>query len=191
MTLALPPAPAPARPRVLMVATSGAVAAGAMLFAGLIGIYLAGRAAQGPWRPDEVSLPLTQSNVMLVTLLMSSVMIQWAVTALSHRDRRNTYLALGLTVLLGGAFVNSSVFFMSQLGIGAGSSRYAVIVYSMWGAQLAVMIGAIVFAALMAFRALGGQFSGRDREGIAAAALFWHFAVAAFVVVNVAVVWFK
>ena len=36
----------------------------------------------------------------------------------------------------------------------------------------------MVFVALMAFRALGGQYSGRDSEGVAAAAVFWDAAVA-------------
>ena len=35
----------------------------------------------------------------------------------------------------------------------------------------------------MAFRTLGGQYSGRDREGIAAAALFWYVTVAVYAVI--------
>ena len=32
---------------------------------------------------------------------------------------------------------------------------------------------ALLFAALMAFRTLGGQYSAKDREGVVAAAVFW------------------
>jgi hypothetical protein len=43
----------------------------------------------------------------------------------------------------------------------------------------------MVFAALMAFRTLGGQYSARDREGVVAAAIYWY--ATAFVY---AVVWY-
>ena len=43
--LALPPAPQPARPRVLLVGTSLAASACFMAIVGLVGIYLATRAA--------------------------------------------------------------------------------------------------------------------------------------------------
>ena len=33
---------------------------------------------------------------------------------------------------------------------------------------------AMLFAALMAFRTLGGQYSAKDREGVVAAAVFWY-----------------
>jgi hypothetical protein len=35
----------------------------------------------------------------------------------------------------------------------------------------------------MAFRALGGQYSGRDREGIVAAALYWDVTVVVYTVI--------
>ena len=45
----------------------------------------------------------------------------------------------------------------------------------------------MVFVALMAFRTLGGQYSGRDSEGIAAAAIFWNASVAIYLVIWYAV----
>ena len=39
---------------------------------------------------------------------------------------------------------------------------------------------------LMAFRALGGQFTGRDREGVASAAMFWYVTIAVY-----AVIWYS
>ena len=43
----------------------------------------------------------------------------------------------------------------------------------------------LLFAALMTFRTLGGQYSGRDREGVVAATIFW-WAVA----ISYALVWY-
>ena len=44
---------------------------------------------------------------------------------------------------------------------------------------LACVAGLFVVA-LMAFRALGGQFTGRQHDGMSAAAMFWHVQVVAF-----------
>lgn len=195
MPLALPPAPPPPRPRVLMVATGVAVAAIAMFFAGLLGTYFALRAQAGgtstEWVAEGTSLPLIQGNMALVTLLMSVVTMQWAVWAIGRNDRQNTYVALGVTFLLGLAFINSVVFYIGQLATGIADTTYGVLVYAILGSQIALTIAALVFVAVAAYRALGGQFGPRDREGIAAAAMFWHFSVAVFVPVCAAVVWIK
>ena len=63
--LALPPAPKPARPRVLLVGTTFAAMASVMAMAGLIGVYLAERAAVvnagGTWLPDGARLALAST----------------------------------------------------------------------------------------------------------------------------------
>jgi heme/copper-type cytochrome/quinol oxidase subunit 3 len=193
--LALPPAPAPARPRVLFTATALGVAAAAMLMAGLIGIYLEQRAAAGgttaDWLPEGASLPLLPANMALITMLMSSITVQWAVYAMGRNDRRHVYLALGLTTLFGVSFINSMGFLFSQLGTGIGDSVFGTMAYAVLGTMTAYVIAAIVFVVLMGFRALGGQFSPRDREGLASAALAWHFVVLCWFVVNATVVWMK
>jgi hypothetical protein len=45
--------------------------------------------------------------------------------------------------------------------------------------------GGIVFVGLMTFRTLGGQYSGRDREGLTAALVYWYVTVAVY-----AAIWF-
>jgi heme/copper-type cytochrome/quinol oxidase subunit 3 len=42
------------------------------------------------------------------------------------------------------------------------------------GAQVAMLIGALIFVALAAFRALAGQYSSRQSDGIQAASYFWY-----------------
>ena len=191
---ALPPAPAPTRPRVLMVATAFGVTAAAVLFVTLVGVYLTLRAEAGgtaEWLPEGVSLPLVPANMALITLLMSSVSIQWAITAMGRNDRKHAYLALGLTLLFGLAYINSAVFYVGQLGIGIGDGAYGVVVYAMYGTHIALAIASIVFLVATAFRALGGQYSPRDREGLAASAVAWHAMVAGYVLILATVVWLK
>jgi heme/copper-type cytochrome/quinol oxidase subunit 3 len=177
------------RPRVLMIGTAFASAATLMVFAGLIGMYLTRRAemvgAGDAWLPDGVSIPLQQPNVMMATLLASSVTIQWAVWAITRNDRVNTYLALGITFVFGFAFLNLASYLYTLMEFDVDANQQAVLVYSISGAHIAMLIAAMVFVALMSFRALAGQESARQHEGVSAAALFWHANVLVF-----AIIWF-
>lgn len=175
-----------ARPRVLMVGTAFAVAALLMTFAGLIGIYLSERSATilsgNAWIPDGVVIPLNQPNVMLFALLSSSITIQWAVDAVRRDDRQQAYLALGITVVFGLAVVNMAAYLYSVMGLDMSvASITPVLIYTITGLHVVVLLGAIVFVGLMAFRALGGQYTSRQYDGLSAAALFWHAQVIVFV----------
>lgn len=184
---ALPPAAESRRPNVVLVGTLFVIASGVMLVGGVLAGYFSARqvaqAANQEWPPEEVVLPNVQLFVGYLTLLMSSFTAQWSVAAISARDRRSMYVAVGLTLGLGLAFVNALSFSWSQLGLEAGSSRYATTVYAVTVTHLLVVMVALVAMVVMGFRALGGQFGPRDREHVVAAAAFWHFAVAAGLVI--------
>ena len=45
-----------------------------------------------------------------------------------------------------------------------------------------MVAAALIFLTLMLLRSLGGQFTGRDVEGLSAAALYWYVTVAIFMV---------
>ncbi|CAN5838525.1 hypothetical protein BH24ACT3_BH24ACT3_02190 [soil metagenome] len=185
--IALAGPPELARPRVLLIGTALAVLGAVALFAGLIGTYVAVRAdtiaSAGSWLPEEVTIPLTPGSMGMVTLGMSLVTMQWAVSAIGADDRSNALVALGLTLLFGVAFVNGTVFLYTQMGLGIRDSAAGVLIYGVTGAHLAMTVGSLVFTAVMAFRALGGQYAGRDNEGIPAAALFWYATVAIYAVI--------
>ena len=181
-----PPPPDPARPRVLLVGTVLGLGGVSMAFAAVLGYYVhlraLTRAATGSWLPTGVKIPLTPGNMGLMTLAMSLVLVQWAVYAIARDDRRNTYIALGLTVLLGLAHVNAMAFAFTQIKMPIGSS-VGVLFYTIMSMHLAMVGAGLIFLGLMAFRTLGGQYSGRDREGVAAAAIYWYVTVAIYAVV--------
>jgi cytochrome c oxidase subunit 3 len=150
-------------------------------------MYLARRGefiAEGDvWLPEGVSVPLQQPNVMMCTLLAASITIQWAVWAISRNDRVNTYLALGLTFVFGFAFLNMASYLYSLMEFDVTANQQGVLVYAITGAHIAMLVVAMIFVALMAFRALAGQETGRQHDGIAAAALFWHANVLVFFII--------
>lgn len=181
------PAPVVQRPRVLMIGTAFAAAASVMVFAGLIAIYLARRAeviaTSNKWLPEGVKIDLTQPNMMLFTLLASSIIVQWAVYAAARDDRRNLYLSLGLTFLFGFATINQLSYLYSLAKLDVSTTQQAVLIYSISGAHLVMMVAAMIFVLLMAFRALGGQETSRQHDGVSAAALYWHAMVAVYALI--------
>lgn len=184
--LALPPAAPPARPRVLLVGTALAAAGTLMAFAGMIGVYLEQRhavlAQGGTWLPDGVSIPLTPGTIGMATMLLSAVTMWWAVDSVGRNDRQFAYLALGLTIMFGLAVINSTTFLYTQMDL-AVTTKTGLLIYAITGAHLAMIVAGLVYAAVMTFRTLGGEYHGRDREGLVAAALFWYATIAVYAVI--------
>jgi len=182
---ALPVAPPVQRPRVLVVGTAFASAAAIMTFVGLIGIYLTQRAAiigaGDIWLPKGSTIPLQQPNTMLFTLLMSVVTMQWAVHAIANNDRTNAYLALAVTIFFGFASVVLTWYLYGLVKLDIAANSQSVLIYTITGLHLMLLVVAMLFIALMAFRALAGSFDARQHDGITAAAVFWYAMVLVYV----------
>ena len=178
--LALPAGPEPVRPRVLIVGTIFSLIAFCMAIATTMGLYWQARAsvmATGePWLPNGANLPLTPGTTGVGTLALSLITIWWAVDAVKNNDRQMAYVALGLTIFFGLAMINLTTFIYNQFNVG-GDTRVGLLFYTVTGLHLAMMAAGLVFAAVMTFRTLGGNFKGQDHEGITAAALFWTVTV--------------
>jgi cytochrome c oxidase subunit 3 len=133
--------------------------------------------------PDDFVLPLTPGGMGMVTLAMSIVTMSWAVWALRRNDRAHAYLAVGVTLLLGIAFVNATVYLYQSLSLPLVFSGLGGLFYIVTGAHLVMVVVAMVFVAVMGFQSLGGQLTGRDAEGMSAAALYWYVTVAVYTVI--------
>ena len=188
MSLALPPAPSPPRPRMLLVATALSCAGVGMLFAGMLAVWIALRDAAGgtttAWLPKGVLIPGVAANMMLIIMAGASVMVQWAVYAIARDNRRDTVVAAALTVIFGVAVFNAQAYIYQQVKVGV-DTRYGALFFSVTGAFLVALVGGMIMAVIVVFRSLGGRYSSRRHEGISALALYWHFLTAVF-----AGVWF-
>ncbi|HET6953178.1 MAG TPA: cytochrome c oxidase subunit 3 [Acidimicrobiales bacterium] len=181
------PAPPPSRPRVLLVGTALASGAAAALVLSLIALYASIRhdvlASGEPWLPEEANLQLTPGSMGMVTLAMSLITVAWIVQALRNDDRTHALLAFGLTILLGAAYINGVAFGWQQLGLGVTGSTQALLIYTITGLHVAMVGVGMAYLAVMAFRALGGQLTGRAAEGVAAVVLYWYVTVGVYAVV--------
>jgi len=181
------PAAEPPRPRVLLVGSALASGAAAMVLLALVAVYTNMRAdviASGErWLPEDVNVQLSPGTMGMVTLLMSAVTVAWAVYSLRNDDRVHAYLAFGLSILLGVAYIPTVVYGWQQFGVGVTSSTQALLIFTITGLHVAMAGAGLAFLAVMAFRALGGQLTGRGAEGANAAALYWYVTIAVYGVV--------
>ncbi len=175
------------RPRVLLIGTALASAASVTAFAVLLGAYFSVRAdwmaLDRAWLPDGATIPLSPGVMSMATLAMSLVTVQWAVYAGANRDRGHAYLALGVTILLGLAHVTQMGYLFTQWNLplnGEEPTMQAVLLFTIMGLHIAMVAAGLIFLALMAVRTLGGQFTGRDAEGLSAAAIYWYVTVAVY-----------
>lgn len=175
------PAAEVVRPRTVVLGTVFASAAAVMAFVGLVAIYVLRRAetlADGAeWFPDG-SLELGPPGMVLATLVLSVFTVHWAVEAIGADDRVNAYWALGLTTLFGAAVFNQLWFILSDVGfsVDGGEAEFLFLVLN--GTFIAFLIAAVVFLAVIFFRALAGGY-GHDRTAdVVSAAIFWDTVVA-------------
>jgi heme/copper-type cytochrome/quinol oxidase subunit 3 len=172
----LPPAEIP-RPRTLLVGTVFAIVACGMFFAGAFGIYLKARSdalASGATWLKSGQISLVPGGMMMVTSAMSVITMTWAVQAIRNDDRKNAYIALGVTLLFGVANLNQQVFYYNDMKLKVQANIADLLIYVITGAHVAMLIAAMVFVALAAFRALAGQYTSRQSDGIQAASYFWY-----------------
>ncbi|MEZ5179468.1 MAG: cytochrome c oxidase subunit 3 [Acidimicrobiales bacterium] len=141
--------------------TSLAAAGSFMAIVGLVGFYLSARAGVladgGVWLPDGTTIPLTPGNMAMATMLISGVTMWWAVDAVGKNDRQMAYLALGLTIFFGIAVINATTFLYSQMHLPVATSQ-GVMIYTITGLHLAMMVGGLLYAGVMTFRTLGGEY---------------------------------
>lgn len=185
------PAAPPARPRLLLLGTALVSLAVTIGFASLVGIYASNRAevvrAGEPWLPRGVEIPLTQPNMMMFTLVFSAATMAWATQAMRNDDRPNFHIATALSLLLGFAFIAQTAYLLTLMGLEIASNDRAPLVYALIGTHLVLTIAAMAFAAGMALRAFGGEFSAKDLEGVHGAAMFWYTTVGLYLVLWYAV----
>jgi len=178
----------PVLPKRRQTVIGAALAAGssAMLVVILLGNYLEIRSASDNFF-DGVSMPLTQPNVMFWGLGLSVLSMQWAVWAIARDERSQAYWAIGITALLGLAFLNSTWYLLAQSDLAIGTQPEAGATFAVVGAHVAMTIAGLLMLAVMAFRTFAGQFSSRYPDGCSATAVYWHTMVGVFVLVWYAV----
>ncbi len=150
-----------------------------MIFGGLIGTYILFRMASGgAWTTmaEHVSTPIGTFNTLV--LLTSSWTMVKAFQAIDAEDRKWARNFLGLTVLLGLAFLGVKAFEYSRefaLGFTITSGLFWSFYFTMTGLHaLHVLAGIIANFALLVMT-IRGTLWPRTQQRVEYAGLYWHF----------------
>ncbi len=169
-------APEPNRQRVLLTTSVVVSAAIGMFFISLVGYYLQARGAAleaGESWLDESIIRLQPANMALGTLALSLVTVYWLVYSVRNNDRPNAYVALLISLALGGAVINAVAFVLADSGLSVRDSVIGMLVYALSGSFIVLMLAAMLYLVVVGFRLLGAQNPSGLTELATAAALFW------------------
>jgi heme/copper-type cytochrome/quinol oxidase subunit 3 len=157
-----------------------------LLFGGLISTYMLYRGRHsGNLGPDQIyDIPFT--SVSSFVLLMSSLTMVLAVSAIGRGDHRNAKLWLVVTALLGATFVGGQAYEFTSFyreGLGFTTSLFASSFYTLTGFHgVHVTVGIIMLLSLVSM--LNKQkVPGHDSEVVEIVGLYWHFVDIVWIVI--------
>ena len=149
-----------------------------LLFGGLISTYLIYRSrfAAGPAPGDIFDIPFT--SVSSFVLLMSSLTMVLALSALQRGDIRNNRLWLLTTALLGSLFIGGQVYEFTTFlreGLGYTTSPFSSAFFTLTGFHgVHVSIGIVMLMSLYV-SSLRGNLRRESAETVEIVGLYWHF----------------
>ena len=149
-----------------------------MLFGGLISTYLIYRSrfAEGPAPGDIFDIPFT--SVSSFVLLMSSLTMVLALSALQRGDIRNNRVWLLATALLGSLFIGGQVYEFTTFvreGLGYTTSPFSSAFFTLTGFHgVHVSIGIVMLMSLV-ISSYRGTLKQKNSEAVEIVGLYWHF----------------
>lgn len=150
-----------------------------LLFGGLITTYLLYKhplPGSGPGPRKLFDIPFTSASSFV--LLMSSLTMVLAVSAIERGDHHRLRVWLAATALLGATFIAGQVYeftvFYSE-GLGYTTSRFSSAFYTLTGFHgVHVTVGIIMLVSLLLL-SLRGRLPEHRSETVEIVGLYWHF----------------
>jgi heme/copper-type cytochrome/quinol oxidase subunit 3 len=149
-----------------------------LLFGGLISTYLLykDKAVQGPKPKDLYAIPFT--SVSSFVLLMSSLTMVLAVSAIQRGDHRALRSWLATTALLGAVFISGQVYeftvFVKE-GLGFTTNAAGSAFFTLTGFHgVHVTLGIVMLISTLVL-SLRGRLPQERAEAVEIVGLYWHF----------------
>ncbi len=162
-----------------------------MFFGGLVSAFLVLRVTAVQWPPPlQPRLPVVVTGLNTVVLLASSVVMAAAIRALDRREARALVQRLLLAGGLGTAFLLVQGYEWIRLvgyGLTMGSGAYGTTFYTVIGTHAVHVAAAVVWVGVTVSLAARGRFLDGRAGALRACAIYWHFVVALWPVLYVAV----
>jgi heme/copper-type cytochrome/quinol oxidase subunit 3 len=161
-----------------------------MFFAALISCLFILRTSLPVWPPPlQPRLPIGITAANTAVLLASSAAVALATRALARRARREVVRWLGVAGALGTLFLavqGSEWVRLIGDGLTMSSSTYGTTFYTLIGTHALHVVGALAWLVITAGLAAGARGASRASL-VRGCALYWHFVVALWLVLFVAV----
>jgi cytochrome c oxidase subunit 3 len=158
------------------------IGAEAMFFAGLMGAYIVFRVGAAVWPPPfQPRLPVGVTGVNTVCLLASAVTIRLALRSARRGDGTRLVRWLGVTALLGAAFLAVQGYEWAKLiqfGLTVSSSVYGGLFYTLIGFHALHVFGALIWLMVVFALARRGHYANNRYLGVQTCAMYWTFVVA-------------
>ena len=166
-----------------------------MFFSGLFAAYFTVRAASPIWPPIVQGGPDAASKaaaeqlteafkvhnepwfaaLLTIILILSSFTCQFAVWSIRRDDRTGFVRNIGVTLVLGIAFLIGQLYDYATLGFGISDGPFGTTFYTLTGFHGAHVFGGAIMLSVVLYRGLAGQFSSRHHDAVEATSLYWHF----------------
>ena len=149
-----------------------------LLFGGLISTYMLykGTALKGPKPHDLYDIPFT--SVSSFVLLMSSMTMVLALSALQRGDHQRCRLWIATTALLGATFISGQVYEFTSFvkeGMGYTTNTASSAFYTLTGFHgVHVSLGIVMLMSLF-MMSLRGRLPVERAEALEIVGLYWHF----------------
>lgn len=149
-----------------------------MLFGSLIIVYLVyrGKSVVGPYPADLLNIPFI--TVTTFVLLMSSLMMVLALSAVQRGDMRWGKVWLFMTALLGMVFLGGQVYEFSHFvheGLTLKTNLFGGSFFLLTGTHGAHVTVGVIWLLSLVFMAQRGRLTRANVETVEIAGLYWHF----------------
>lgn len=161
------------------------IASEAMLFGSFFAAYFFARVSVGAetWPPEPFELPVFLALLNTIILVTSSFTIHWALQSIKRDDRAGLIAGLGLTFLLGLAFLLIQAREYTRLGFSPRDLGFGSTFYGLTGLHgLHVFVG-LTLLAIAFVRAVRGHYSARNHQGVELPGIYWHFVDVMWIIV--------
>jgi len=155
------------------------IATEAALFAVLLASYFYLRfRAPGPWPPDGIAEPKLLIPIVMTLLLMaSSVTVYAGELGIRRGDQRRLRIGIGLTFVLGLAFLTLQVLeYREKLDLfDPQTDAYGSLFYTITGLHGMHVVVGLLLIGWTQFFAWRGAYASERHVAVQVSALYWHF----------------
>jgi len=158
-----------------------------LLFGGLISTYMLYKDRIGPTdlgAEEMFDIPFT--SVSSFVLLMSSLTIVLAITALRRNDIRRSRIWILSTAILGAIFVGGQVYEFTVFyreGLGYTTNLFGTSFFTLTGFHGVHVTVGIIFLMSMYIQSMRGKLTSAQEERLEIIGLYWHFVDVVWIVI--------